>query len=214
MLKCNLLRAVCPNASSQDSPKLFLTLSSFPSEPQNDISVCVSSISKLDCSFHEIRPGLSGWLESRKCKVGAQVPLSSGERGLPCGLGGKESTWNEGAVGAILGSRRSPGEGNGNPLQYSRLENPMRRGAWWAMRPRGHKGLDVVGQLTSTRAYTRWFSSVPPPAVPFMNTTWKASLCQIQAHLSPFQGGVSSKQRTEPSRVLLPEGTCLLGWTL
>ena len=29
------------------------------------------------------------------------------------------------------GSRRSPGEGNGNPLQYSCLENPMDRGAWW-----------------------------------------------------------------------------------
>ena len=35
-------------------------------------------------------------------------------------------------AGSILGSRRSPGEGNGNPLQYSCLENPMDRGAWWA----------------------------------------------------------------------------------
>ena len=34
--------------------------------------------------------------------------------------------------GSIPGSRRSPGEGNGNPLQYSSLENPMDRGAWWA----------------------------------------------------------------------------------
>ena len=34
--------------------------------------------------------------------------------------------------GWILGSGRSPGEGNGNPLQYSCLENPMDRGAWWA----------------------------------------------------------------------------------
>ena len=33
--------------------------------------------------------------------------------------------------GSIPGSRRSPGGGNGNPLQYSRLENPMDRGAWW-----------------------------------------------------------------------------------
>ena len=32
----------------------------------------------------------------------------------------------------IPGSGRSPGEGNGNPLQYSCLENPMDRGAWWA----------------------------------------------------------------------------------
>ena len=34
--------------------------------------------------------------------------------------------------GSIPGSGRSPGEGNGNPLQYSCLENPMDRGAWWA----------------------------------------------------------------------------------
>ena len=39
---------------------------------------------------------------------------------------------NEGAVGWIPGSRRSPGEGNGNPLQYSFLGNPMDRGAWQA----------------------------------------------------------------------------------
>ena len=35
-------------------------------------------------------------------------------------------------VGSIPGSGRSPGEGNGNPLQYSCLENPVDRGAWWA----------------------------------------------------------------------------------
>ena len=35
-------------------------------------------------------------------------------------------------TGSILGSGRSPGEGHGNPLQYSCLENPMDRGAWWA----------------------------------------------------------------------------------
>ena len=35
-------------------------------------------------------------------------------------------------VGSNPGWRRSPGEGNGNPLQYSRLESPMDRGSWWA----------------------------------------------------------------------------------
>ena len=39
---------------------------------------------------------------------------------------------NAGHAGSIPGSGRSPGEGNGNPLQYSCLENPMDRGAWWA----------------------------------------------------------------------------------
>ena len=37
-----------------------------------------------------------------------------------------------GDIGSIPGSGRSPGAGNGNPLQYSRLENPMDRGAWAA----------------------------------------------------------------------------------
>ena len=37
--------------------------------------------------------------------------------------------------GSIPGSRRSPGEGHGNPLHYSCLDNPMDRGAWWAMVP-------------------------------------------------------------------------------
>ena len=40
---------------------------------------------------------------------------------------------SEGDVGSIPGLGRSPGEGNGNPLQYSCLENPMDRGAWWAI---------------------------------------------------------------------------------
>ena len=43
---------------------------------------------------------------------------------------GKESTCNEGDLGSIPGSGRSPGEGNGNPLQYSCLENSMDREAW------------------------------------------------------------------------------------
>ena len=45
---------------------------------------------------------------------------------------GKESAYNAGDPGLIFGSGRLPGEGNGNPLQYSCLENPMDRGAWWA----------------------------------------------------------------------------------
>ena len=38
-----------------------------------------------------------------------------------------------GDTGSILGSRRSPGEENGNPLQYSCLENSTKRGAWWVI---------------------------------------------------------------------------------
>jgi len=50
---------------------------------------------------------------------------------IPTGSVRKESTCNAGDLGEILGFGRSPGEGNGNPLQYSCLRNPMDRGAWW-----------------------------------------------------------------------------------
>ena len=51
---------------------------------------------------------------------------------LPGGSDGKESVCNAGDPGSIPGLGRSPGEGNGFPLQYSYLENSMDRGAWWA----------------------------------------------------------------------------------
>ena len=53
-------------------------------------------------------------------------------RGFPGGSEGKESAFNAGDPGAIAGLGRSPGKGNGYPLQYSCLENSMDREAWWA----------------------------------------------------------------------------------
>ena len=52
--------------------------------------------------------------------------------GFPGGSEVKASACNAGDLGSIPGSGRSPGEGNGNPLQYSWLENPMDGGPWWA----------------------------------------------------------------------------------
>jgi len=52
--------------------------------------------------------------------------------GFPCSSVSKESVCNAGDPGSIPGSGRSPGEENGNPLQYSCLENPMDRGGWQA----------------------------------------------------------------------------------
>ena len=45
----------------------------------------------------------------------------------------KRLAYNEGDLGSIPGSGRSSGEGDGNPLQYSCLENPVDGGAWWAI---------------------------------------------------------------------------------
>ena len=52
---------------------------------------------------------------------------------FPGGSDDKESACNAGDPGSILDLGRFPGEGNGNPLQYSCLQNPMDRGAWWAI---------------------------------------------------------------------------------
>ena len=54
-------------------------------------------------------------------------------QGFPCGLAGKESICNVGDPGSIPWLGRSPGEGNGNLLQYSCLENPMDGEAWQAV---------------------------------------------------------------------------------
>ena len=51
---------------------------------------------------------------------------------FPGGSEGKASAYDAGDPGSIPGWGRSPGEGNGNPLQYSRMENPMDEGVWWA----------------------------------------------------------------------------------
>ena len=54
------------------------------------------------------------------------------DHGLPWWLSGEEYACQVGDEGWIPGSGKSSGEGNVNPLQYSCLENPMDRGAWWA----------------------------------------------------------------------------------
>ena len=56
----------------------------------------------------------------------------------------KASAYNAEDPGSICGSGRSPGEENGNSLQYSSLENPMDGATWWATSPRGRKELDMT----------------------------------------------------------------------
>ena len=65
---------------------------------------------------------------------------------FPRGSDSKEFAFNVGDPGSISGSGRSPGKGNGNPLQYSCLENSIDRGAWW-----GHR------ESTSTFTFSLFF---------------------------------------------------------
>ena len=67
--------------------------------------------------------------------------------GLPGGSDRKEFVGSAGCWGLILGSGRSPAEGNGNPLQYSCLENSVDRGAWCC------KESDMTERLTHTHTY-------------------------------------------------------------
>ena len=62
---------------------------------------------------------------------------------FPGGSDGKASVYNVGDLGSNPGLGRSPGEGNGNPLQYSCLENPM-DGGWCRDCPWGRKELDMT----------------------------------------------------------------------
>ena len=73
-------------------------------------------------------------LRSKAIKEFSDLTSHVQSMGFPGGTSGKETTNSGDAsdLDLIPGSGRSPGEGYGNPLQYSCLENPMDRGTWWA----------------------------------------------------------------------------------
>ena len=91
-------------------------------------------------SLHSHQPcmGLPQWLSSKE---------------FACSLGAAEE------VGSIPGSRRSPGGGHGNPLQYSCLENAMDRGAWWSTIYRVTKNRTQLKQLNMQAATYETYSS-------------------------------------------------------
>ena len=78
--------------------------------------------------------------------------------GFPGSSDSKESASNAGDLSLIPGSERSPGEGNGNPLQYSCLGNPMNRGAWRATVVT--KELDTTERLKTAKCVRdTWYGS-------------------------------------------------------
>ena len=79
--------------------------------------------------------------------------------GFPGGSEGTASAYNAGDLGSIPGSGRSPGEGNGSPLQYSGLENAMDRGAWWATVHRVAKSRTRLSDSTLATFMWRVWSS-------------------------------------------------------
>ena len=95
----------------------------------------------------------------------SQIPIHFGLRWWLSD--GKESSGNVGDPGSIPGLGRSPGEGNGYPLQYSCLENPMDGGAWRATSPWGHTKSDTperLGTMDLRRRASPVSGVFPPPA--------------------------------------------------
>ena len=88
-------------------------------------------------------------------------------KNLPASAGDVRDT------GSIPGSGRSPGEGNGNPLQYSCLENPMDRGACWATAHRVAES-DVTEWLSTTLVY--------------LQNIHKANMCHCSSVLRSVKG--------------------------
>ena len=80
--------------------------------------------------------------------------------GFPGGSEVKAFACNAGDLGLIPGSGRSPGEGNGNPLQYSCLRNPMDRGDWWPTVHRVAKSGTRLSDFTLLSLFSHWASQV------------------------------------------------------
>ena len=75
--------------------------------------------------------------------------------GFPGGSDSKGSACNAGDLGLIPGSGSYPGEGNGDPLQYSSLENSMDRGAWWAIVHGVTKSWTLLSDFHDTMVYQK-----------------------------------------------------------
>src|SRR5574337_667998 len=85
--------------------------------------------------------------------------------GFPGGSEVKASARNAGDLGLLPGSGRFSGEGNGNPLQYSCLENPMDGGAWWAIVHGVEKSWTRLRDSLSLFTFTQWRRKWQPTPV-------------------------------------------------
>ena len=111
---------------------------------------------------------------------GCWVKFSSFPEGFPGGSEVKVSACNAKDPVSIPGLGRSPGEGNGNPLQYSCLENPMERGAWWATVHAVTKSWTQLSDFTFRQTINNFLINYVP------NIAWtykKLNLCLFESQI-------------------------------
>ena len=101
--------------------------------------------------------------------------------GSPGGSDYKESAYNAGYLGSTPGLSRSPREGNGNPLQYSCLENPMDRGAWRAQ----YMGSQTVWHNWMTNTFTSHMSVCLKGTIHLLFIKMELSYALYSANLMP-----------------------------
>ena len=97
----------------------------------------------------------------------ADTPCDIQRKRFPAGSVVKNASANAGDAGSIPGSGRSPGEGNGNPLQYSCLGNPMDGGAW---------GATVHGVTKDSNTTERLNSNSPEKRITQVHKGWEKNL--------------------------------------
>ena len=110
---------------------------------------------------------------------------------FPGGASGKEPThqcWRQRDTGLIPGSERSPGGGHSNPFQYSFLENPMNRGAWWSM----------VHGITKSRTQLEQLSMHRHKHIENAQTTCSQNYHYLINHLSDEKAEYSGIPRALP----------------
>ena len=125
---------------SQTQMEQYLNHSSdqyFSSSTNNKVIILSLVVGTQRCikSWQKRNIFLTGKCSLEECQLAYSVgkPVIPSEvQGFPGRSDGKASAYNAGDPGSIPGSGRSPGEGHGNPLQCSCLENPVDGGAWWA----------------------------------------------------------------------------------
>ena len=105
----------------------------------------------------------------------------------------KASARNAGDPGSIPGLGRSPGEGNGNPLQYSCLENPMEEGAWWATVHGVAMSRTRLSNFTYFTFHLLWIRSLCPQIPPKL---LDHTIVFVSVGFQPFQPFILHLQKT------------------